>query len=130
MGQILTNLSTIINNNEEIKTHIPFESQEQENLSWDEMLTYVDVKQKFKYKIPIKKSTDPVKYIYLENLKIRKIIVESSHYVSCLGHPDDFKSYEDTQYYFEKGETFETIESINGMMRYKSNKETSKFTLT
>lgn len=81
MGQILS--SMIVDYNKEktySKTYIPFENQEPENLARDDMLSYIDVKQK---------STDPVNYIYVENLKIR-----NPHRICCHDGPTNFKPYD------------------------------------
>jgi len=34
--------------------------------------------------------------------------------------PSKFEPHEDIQYYFEKGETYENTESINMLLRYKT----------
>lgn len=90
MGQILS--SMIVEYNKEktySKTYIPFENQEPENLARDDMLSYIDVKQKIKCIMPIKKNTDPVDCMYVENLKIR-----NPQRICCHDGPTNFKPYD------------------------------------
>uniref|UniRef100_A0A6C0AWM1 Uncharacterized protein n=1 Tax=viral metagenome TaxID=1070528 RepID=A0A6C0AWM1_9ZZZZ len=120
MGQVLANLSSNLNivyfeeEKMSIENHIPFTNNESENVTWDKIMSYLDKEQKFRYKI--KKD----KYEIIENLKVRKITMDHSNVMYWHDSPSKFEPYEDVQYYFEKGETYENTESINRLLRYKT----------
>lgn len=120
MGQVLANLSSNLNivyfeeEKMSIENHIPFTNNESENVTWDKIMSYLDKEQKFRYKI--KKD----KYEIIENLKVRKITMDHSKVMCWHDGPSKFEPYEDVQYYFEKGETYENTESINRLLRYKT----------
>ena len=77
-------------------------------------MSYLDKEQKFRYKI--KKD----KYEIIENLKVRKITMGHPNVMCWHDSPSKFEQHEDIQYYFEKGETYENTESINRLLRYKT----------
>ena len=125
MGQILSNIISVDPNvSEHIKTHIPFEENLQEYLTWSQLMSYLDVEQKFKYREITKNNDDEC--IIVENLKTLKVILGQPPYRYCRGGPRQFKTYESIQYYFEKNETPEITESINSMI---NDKEPTRFKL-
>jgi hypothetical protein len=123
MGQVLANLSSNLNiiyfkKETSIKTYIPFENNEQDFLTCDKIMSYLNKEQKFKYKL--KKD----EYIFVENLKVRNIRI--CQYNDTRWH-NKYEPYEDIQYYFEKGETYENTEAINKILNYEM--ENSNFEL-
>jgi hypothetical protein len=121
MGQVLANLSSNLNieylEKEEmhIENHIPFEHNgTEESLTWDNIMSYLDKEQKFRYKI------ENDEYKIIENLKVRKITIGNPKVMSWYDGPSKFEPYEDIQYYFEKGETYENTDLINRLLKYKT----------